>query len=109
MNIPPVQPLQAPPALPAVEYEFTPAQNEVVAKLSSRMRIAGIVQVAFGALQLLGNCSILASGGSFKAQSTSSPVFIALMIAGGFLIASASAFQRIVTTEGSDIQHLMLA
>jgi len=107
-NLDPIQPLP-PPVPQSAGYEFTGEQNAIVGKLASRMRLAGIAQIVFGALQLLGNCGIAAGGGSFKLNTTSSPVYLALIVSGAFLIASASAFQKIVTTEGSDIGHLMNA
>lgn len=101
---PPVQP----PA-PQGQYEFTADQNVVIGKLASRMRLAGIVQVVFGALQLVGNCGMSTGEGSMKFSSTASPIYLVLIVAGALLIAASVSFKRIVDTEGRDISHLMEA
>lgn len=106
MDIPPIQPLPAP--APSGEYEFTEAQNAVIDRLASRMLWAGVVQIVFGAMQLVGNCTISTANG-LKFTSTSSPFYIAIIVIGSLLVASSKAFRRIVRTQGNDIAHLMTA
>jgi len=104
-------PVSHQPAVPPLQgqYEFTEDQNKVIGKLASRMKAAGIVQIVFGGLQLVGNCSISAGGGSLKFSSLGSPIYLALIVAGALLVAASISFQRIVTTQGRDISHLMEA
>lgn len=106
---PPTSTQPAQPAAPQGQYEFTEAQNRVIAKLASRMRLAGVIQIVFGSLQLLGNCGLSTGEGSLKLSSSASPVYLALVVAGAILIAAAASFRRIVDTEGKDITHLMEA
>lgn len=107
-NVDPSPP-ESPPSsqTPRGQYEFTHEQNGVIGKLASRMRLAGIVQIVFGALQLLGNCSLSAGEGNLKFSSTGSPVYLVLIVSGAIMIAASMSFKRIVDTEGRDISHLM--
>lgn len=89
------------------QYEFTQEQNRVIGKLASHMRLAGIIQIVFGALQLVGNCSLSAGEGNLKFSSTGSPVYLVLIVSGAIMIAASVSFKRIVDTEGRDISHLM--
>lgn len=90
-------------------YEFTDAQNAVVGRLAKRMLWAGIIQIVFGAMQLVGNCSVQAGEGKFSISSTSGPFYIVIIIVGAMLVSASRSFRRIVTTQGNDIQHLMAA
>jgi hypothetical protein len=109
---PPIEAPNAPPQAPAAplgQYEFTADQNVVIGKLASRMRLAGIIQIVFGALQLVGNCGMSTGEGSLKFSSTASPIYLALIVVGALMIAASISFRRIVDTEGRDISHLMEA
>ena len=108
-NIDPVE--TSAPVVPPLQgqYEFTDDQNQVIGRLASRMKLAGIVQIVFGALQLVGNCSMSAGGGSLKFSSMGSPIYLALIVTGALLVAASVSFKRIVTTQGRDISHLMEA
>lgn len=90
-------------------YEFTGDQNQTIDRLSRRMLWAGIAQIVFGSLQLVGNCSVQSGGGSFSISATSGPFYIVLIIVGAMLVSASRSFRRIVTTQGDDIKHLMSA
>ena len=94
---------------PPPQYEFNRAQNAILAKLASRMRLAGIVQIVFGALDFFGSCHLQHSEAKVSMTSSSSPFDIALIIAGFFMLSAASSFAKIVATQGWDMSHLMLA
>jgi len=106
-NLPTTSPVQGAPGAGA--YEFTDAQNKVLDRLASRMLWAGIIQIVFGALQLVGNCSIQSGGGKFSISATSGPFYIVLIIVGAMLVSASRSFKRVVTTQGDDIKHLMAA
>lgn len=89
------------------QYEFTDAQNVVIGKLASRMMLAGVLQIVFGALQLVGNCGLATGEGSVKVSTTGSPIYLTLIVTGALLIAASVSFKRIVDTQGRDISHLM--
>jgi hypothetical protein len=94
---------------PPPHYEFNEAQTAVIAKLASRLRLAGLAQIVFGLCDFLGSCHLQRSEGAISMTSSSSPFDIALVIAGAFMISSAASFSKIVSTRGWDMSHLMLA
>ena len=94
---------------PQQQYEFAPAQNAVIEKLASRMRLAGLAQLVFGALDFFGSCHLQRSEGGVSMTSSSSPFDIALIISGIFMLSAASSFSRIARTQGWDMSHLMIA
>ena len=106
-NLPTSSPVQGAP--PGSGYEFTDAQNKVLDRLASRMLWAGIIQIVFGAMQLVGNCSVQSGGGKFSISATSGPFYIVIIIVGAMLVSASRSFKRIVTTQGDDIKHLMAA
>jgi len=90
------------------QYEFSPAQNAVIAKLASRMRLAAIAQLVFAGLDILGSCKIQTTDGTSTASGTA-PFAIVLVVCGALTLSAASSFSRIVTTQGWDMQNLMMA
>lgn len=88
-------------------YEFTESQNAVLGRLAKRMFWAGLIQIVFGALQLVGNCSVESGGGKFSVSATSGPFYIVLIIVGAMLVSASRSFKRVVTTQGNDIEHLL--
>ena len=96
--------------LPTGEYEFTPAQNEVLADLGSNLRTGGwgvIILVAVYHAVLLGRW---AAGGPpmydrFRLSHIWWPL-MAVIFAAAF-ISAGRAFGRVVATQGRDITHLM--
>ena len=97
-----------PPQYPQ-QYEFNAAQNAVLGKLAARMRLAGIAQIVFAAMEILASCKIeRAEGGGFSANG-SSPFAIVLIICACFTLSAASSFSKIVATQGWDVSHLLVA
>jgi hypothetical protein len=94
---------------PPPQYEFNAAQNEVIAKVASRTRLAGIAQIIFGACDFFGSCHLERTDTSTSLGTTSSPFDLALIISGFLMISAAASFAKIVATQGSDMAHLMTA
>jgi hypothetical protein len=90
-------------------HEFTAEQNKVISRLATRMFWAGLVQIVFGCLQLVGNCSVQSGGGEYKAVASAGPFYLIIVIVGALLIGASRSFKRIVTTQGADVRHLMSA
>lgn len=91
----------------ALNYEFTSAQNEVIATLASAMRFVGVCLIVFAALTLI--IAIFALFRSPLEGTTKVIDCIINMIIGFLLLGSAHAFKRIVDTRGNDIHYLMEA
>lgn len=96
------------------QFEFTPEQNEIMAALSRRMRLVGLVSVVFGILGItVGLAAFLRAGlagvheGSSGAGATIQGIVNLLL--GVWLARSATSFRKIATTQGQDINHLMEA
>ncbi len=88
-------------------YEFTAEQNRVVGILAKRMRLAGLAQLFFGIVSVLGTCHVSSKASSVEARS-SAPLFaFALIFAGAFTISAAGSFRKVVDTEGRDVPNLM--
>jgi hypothetical protein len=95
------------PRATTAEYEFTPDQNRTLETLAKRMRLAGVMQLVFGIVSVLGTCHVSATAGNMEAR-TSAPLFaFALIFAGAFTMSAGRSFQRIVQTEGRDVSNLM--
>ena len=80
-------------------YEFSAAQNEIIGNLATSMRIIGIVTIAGAVLQLV---AALISGG-YAGMIGSGITFVI----GSLTFRSGNAFKNIVTSQGTDIHHLM--
>jgi len=102
-------------------YEFTAKQNEVVSKLSGAMTfgaaaiaVCGIILAVYGAY---GAFAILARLHASLRFSRGGIAFLALFLApggsllfmGAHLYGAASHFRNIATTEGRDIDNLMVS
>jgi hypothetical protein len=95
---------------PQRQYEFSPAQSAVALKLATRMRLAAVAQLVFGAMDFFGSCQVQQSeGGGFSMSSSSSPFDVALIISAVFMLSAASSFAKIAKTQGWDMSHLMIA
>jgi len=90
------------------EYEFSPAQNEIVEDLAKKMRFVGLMGIILGLVSLLGGVA-----GLFTAKEaagvTSVVQGLMLLVVGVWTRSAGSGFQTIVDTRGSDIAHLMNA
>jgi hypothetical protein len=84
------------------QYEFSAHENEVIDKLAGRLTIAGIMQIVFGGLQLLGGWSFGLPG-----YFVGLPGSLALIVIGALFVSAAGSFRSVTQTRGYDIQHLM--
>jgi hypothetical protein len=84
-------------------FEFTQQHNEAIGTLARRMKLTALLSFAIGTVALL---VVAASGGRISLVAP----YVALLVALGVVTLKASAsFRLIVTTQGSDITHLMRA
>lgn len=95
------------------EHEFSDDDNWLFVKLAGAMRFVGIAVCLFAALQIVFSLVILVALGSLGFIGVLSTVLYALQgcvlaAMGLWTIRSAGYFHNIATTEGSDIQNLML-
>jgi len=86
------------------EYEFTPAQNETISTLASRMRWVGIFLIAIGVAA--GAIGLLSLGEGGIALVTLIQAVIYILI-GVWTTSAAGSFALIVETRGSDVTNLM--
>lgn len=93
-------------------YEFTEGQNAVIGKTASRTRIWGTLTLMGGVITLLiGLLAALTSSQSFGAIAgivylllAAIPIYLGVQFRN-----AGSALKSVVQTEGSDIEHLMVA
>jgi pheromone shutdown protein TraB len=83
-------------------YEFSESQNGLIKDLSQKMRFVGYFSIGVGVLSILGGLFALATGGSSSIISG-----ILAIVVGLWTLSAGNAFQRIVATQGSDIENLM--
>ncbi len=93
---------------PAVEgkagYEFTPAQDQVMADLAKKMSLVGKVLLVFGVIGVIAGLLLITSGGVGALIQGTLNIFIGLWTA-----RASRSFSAIVETKGNDIHHLMNA
>lgn len=85
-------------------YEFNDTENQKVNKLAGRLMTAGIMQIIFGAVSLIGNWFLGVTNGVLGI-----PGAIAMIIIGALFASAASSFKNISNTQGNDMGHLMAA
>ncbi len=83
-------------------YEFTPDQDQKIAKLGTMLTVSGILQIVWGLGQ--GATSWIFGLGQWLYNA---PISLALIIIGIMLFLAGSSFKKIKTTQGNDIGHLM--
>lgn len=83
-------------------YEFDQTQNQLFKDLAQKMRFVSYFLIALGVLLLVVGILNLTRGGFGSIINGAVQVII-----GYWTTRAAAAFQRIVTTEGSDIVNLM--
>lgn len=97
------EPLPTKPPPRPVPFEFSASQERLIASLAKLMKIAGGVTLAFGGLLVLAMFQDPRQALVLGIQS-------ALMIAIGWLtLAAGGYFDRVASTRGEDIPHLMEA
>jgi hypothetical protein len=110
-------------------YEFTPAQNDLISGLASKMRLVGLVLAIFGVLNLLN--AVLVQVAFAQLTSDQVPVEVkeqlgqlgqrerwvltgyfaiaglVLLMVGVWTRSAGGSFHKIVATTGRDVGHLM--
>jgi len=91
----------------ASAFEFSDVQNDVISRLSSRMKFVGIFYIVVGAMMGLGTVAML-----FIMPPVA--VIYGLVTAAEILIGlwtnnAASSFRMITSTQGNDVGYLMNA
>jgi hypothetical protein len=91
----------------ASAFEFSDVQNDVISRLSSRMKFVGIFYIVVGAMMGLGTVAML-----FIMPPVA--VIYGLVTAAEILIGlwtnnAASSFRMITSTQGNDVGYLMTA
>lgn len=84
------------------QYEFDNSQNELIKQLADKMRFVSYFLIGVGVLVAIGGLFTLTRGGISNIISG-----VVQAIIGVWTSKAASAFQRIVATQGNDIENLM--
>ena len=88
-------------------YEFTPAQNDTIRVLASRMKFVGIINIIVGVVYLfVGFGSLMVKPLLFIVYV---PFVFFFVIVGIWSVNAAASFRSIVYTKGQDIPYLMTA
>ena len=85
-------------------YEFNNSQNQLIRELSNKMRFVSYFLNGSGVLVVIAGLFTLARGGIGNLIYGIIQIFI-----GVWTNKAASSFQRIVSTQGNDIENLMSA
>jgi hypothetical protein len=110
-------------------YEFTPAQNDLIGGLASKMKLVGLVLVIFGVLNLLNAVLVQVMFAQLTSDKVPAEVKeqfgqlgqrerwiftgyfaiagLVLLAVGVWTRSAGGSFQNIVATAGRDIGHLM--
>lgn len=83
-------------------YEFSPDQDQKIAKLGTMLTVSGILQIIWGLGQ--GATSWIFGLGQWLYNA---PISLALIIIGIMFFLAGSSFKKIRATQGNDIGHLM--
>lgn len=83
-------------------YEFSSSQNELIKDLSDKMRFVSYFLIGVGVLVVIVGILTLVRGGIGNLISG-----VVQIIIGVWTNKAATAFQRIVETQGNDIENLM--
>lgn len=94
---------------PAGQYEFTPAENEVVQGLAGTMSVTGLVLIALAIVAILYAVMFIAGSRQDPTPLVVTALCAPMVIAGFGLRSAAEPLLKIVGTEGQDITHLMSA
>ena len=86
----------------AQQYEFSNSQNELIKQLADKMRLVGYFLFGVGLLIGINGVFTFFNGGVGNII-----VGIVEIIIGIWTYKASSSFQRIVDTQGSDIENLM--
>lgn len=84
------------------QYEFSGSQNELIKNLADKMRFVAYFLIAAGVLGVIGGLVSLRTGGFGGIING-----VVYTLIGVWTNSAATAFRRIVQTQGSDIENLM--
>jgi cobalamin synthase len=101
-----------PPAPAAPQYEFTDRQNEVMKQLDWKLGATGgfVILAAIAMAIVLVTELIKGTMPWLSWTAAGAAVIVVLAFAhGGWLVNASSAFQKVHTTQGRDVDHVMEA
>jgi hypothetical protein len=90
-------------------YEFTPQQDAVFRRLAGAVSFVGAAMMVPGAVLLIVPAYMFSVHGPSVPEGLFVVLGILLMVMGVNLFGAAKHFKRIATTEGRDIENLMIA
>jgi hypothetical protein len=98
-------------AAPTVDrnYEFSPQQDAVFRRLAGAMSFVGATMLVPGAVLLVGPTYLFLTRGPSIAEGALAVLGALLLVMGVNLFGAAQHFKRIATSEGRDIENLMIA
>lgn len=83
-------------------YEFDQSQNQLVKDLAEKMRFVGYFLIGFGVLVIIGGII------NFRDQGIMNIITgVVQIIIGAWTSKAAASFQRIVDTQGNDMENLL--
>ena len=83
-------------------YEFSNSQNELIKQLADKMRFVSYFAIGLGILTAIGGLFTISRGGFSNIVAGVVQIFIGI-----WTNKAASSFNRIVSTQGNDIENLM--
>jgi len=90
-------------------YEFSPQQDAVFRRLASAVTFVGAAMMVPGAVLVAIPAYLFSTRGPSVDEGRVVVLGILLLVMGVNLVAAAQHFKRIATTEGHDIENLMVA
>jgi hypothetical protein len=88
---------------------FSPQQDAVFRRLAGAMRFVGAAMLVPGAVLLVGPTYLFLTRGPSIAEGALAVLGALLLVMGVNLFGAAQHFKRIATSEGRDIENLMIA
>jgi hypothetical protein len=93
----------------ATDYEFSPQQDAVFPRLAGAVSFVGAAMMVPGTVLVVLPAYLFAPHGPSVGEGLAGVLGILLIVMGVNLVAAAQHFKRIATTEGRDIENLMVA
>jgi hypothetical protein len=86
------------------QYEFSTEQNRILERLSRRMKAVAVFLFVFGGLIGIQALQLTVAGESFLFSAGIAAVYVLMGI---WTFKAGKSYEKVVTTEGNDIDHLM--
>jgi hypothetical protein len=107
-------------SLPTPAYEFDQSQNKLIQQLANRMSFVAYIGIISGAVAIVGGLFVAVLSGASAADQSELGALIgdalSSILQGAFLVIigvltqqAAAAFNKVVETQGNDIEYLMRA